>query len=109
MFRLPSCRCGRMTSAGIPTPRERDKFGERTAGGLCGEGFRKGKMEGTGTGRREIKKASGEQRRVRAERKRQSEKSRQPRREERREGPEVAKQGRRITESQNGRGWKGPL
>lgn len=33
-----------------PHPREGDRFSERTVGGLCGEGFRKGKMEDTELG-----------------------------------------------------------
>lgn len=41
------------TRAGVPSPREGDRFGKRAAGGLNGEGFRKGKVEGAGIGGRE--------------------------------------------------------
>lgn len=73
--RLSGCHCRRGTRAGIPSPREGDRFGERAAGGLRGEGFGKGKVEGT-----ESKEVPGEQRRVRTARRRQRERSREPER-----------------------------
>lgn len=51
--KLSGCHCRRGTRAGVPSPREGDRFGERAAGGLNGEGFRKGKVEGAGIGGRE--------------------------------------------------------
>lgn len=80
-----------MTSVGIPTPWKGDRFSERVVGGLHGEGFRKGNTEGAGIRSYEIKETPGGQRRVHTERKRQSEKSKQPKRKERREKPEIVK------------------
>lgn len=72
-----------MTSVGVTTPWEGDRFSERAAAGLRGEGFGKRKMEDAGIGRHEIKETPREQRRVHSERKRQREKRKQPKREER--------------------------
>lgn len=50
---LSSCHPGKMTSASVPRLQRGNRFSERAVGGLCREGFRKGKMEGSGISRSE--------------------------------------------------------
>lgn len=100
VFQLSSCHCGRMTSASVPTLREGDRFSEVAAGGLRGEEFVKGKMEGAGIKRHKIKETLGSKEGSALKGKGRSKKSKQPKREKRENRGRKARETRMTLEYQ---------